>query len=291
MPYYRRLGEVPRKRHTVLRGDDGSIRGEELMGHAGFSQESSLLYHRGSPSALVRIDALDDAGLELTPNVPVTPVHLRAREVEIGDDLVGSRHVLAGNDDVTIGDMTGTDVSVADVDLGAFTGGGDAAQDTVTVTGTDRPDNVNVNRVEVQAVVTGLRAQTRIANSELLNDTLRINTQGGDDRVTVDPDAELCLSEAQQFHTCERIESEIELEVHRNIQRTDVRLCLPQELGHHGTRSFLEPRVFRRSLPSDRSILSLRLLPLNFKTLKLARDCSRKRLMPNRKGQNAVIGG
>jgi Ca2+-binding RTX toxin-like protein len=101
---------------------------------------------------------------------------------------------LAGNDNVTIGDMTGTDVSVADVDLGAFTGGGDAAQDTVTVVGTDRPDNVKVNRVEDQAVVTGLRAQTRIANSELLNDTLRINTQGGDDRVTVDPNVELLIT-------------------------------------------------------------------------------------------------
>ena len=97
-------------------------------------------------------------------------------------------------DAITIGDMTGTDVSVADVDLGAFTGGGDAGQDTVTVTGTDRPDSVKVNRVEDQAVVTGLRTQTRIANSELLNDTLRINTLGGDDRVTVDPNAELLIT-------------------------------------------------------------------------------------------------
>ena len=73
---------------------------------------------------------------------------------------------LGGNDNVTIGDMTGTDLSVADVDLGAFTGGGDAAQDTVTVNGTDRPDNVKVNRAEDQVVTTGLRTQTRIANSE-----------------------------------------------------------------------------------------------------------------------------
>ncbi len=101
---------------------------------------------------------------------------------------------VGGTDAITIGDMTGTDLSVADVDLGAFTGGGDAAQDTVTVTGTDRPDNVKVNRVEDQVAVVGLRTQTRIANSELLNDTLRINTLGGDDRVTVDPNAELLIT-------------------------------------------------------------------------------------------------
>ena len=96
---------------------------------------------------------------------------------------------LGGNDNVTIGDMTGTDLSVADVDLGAFTGDGDAAQDTVIVNGTDRPDNVKVNRSEDQVVTTGLRTQTRIANSESLNDTLRVNTLAGDDRVTVDPNA------------------------------------------------------------------------------------------------------
>jgi homogentisate 1,2-dioxygenase len=102
MPHYRRMGEVPRKRHTVLRGGDGVIRGEELMGHAGFSQESSLLYHRGSPSALVGIEPIDEPAAALTPNVPVTPVHLHAREVAPGDDLVGARRVLAGNDDVHI---------------------------------------------------------------------------------------------------------------------------------------------------------------------------------------------
>ena len=90
--------------------------------------------------------------------------------------------------------MTGTDLSVADVDLGAFTGGGDAAQDTVVVNGTDRPDNVKVNRSEDQVVTTGLRTQTRIANSESLNDTLRVNTLAGDDRVTVDPNAELLIT-------------------------------------------------------------------------------------------------
>ena len=101
---------------------------------------------------------------------------------------------IGGNDTITIGDMTGTDLSVADVDLGAFTGGGDAAQDTVVVTGTDQPDNVKVNRSEDQVVTTGLRTQTRIANSESLNDTLRVNTLGGDDRVTVDPNAELLIT-------------------------------------------------------------------------------------------------
>ena len=113
---------------------------------------------------------------------------------DLGDVERIALRTIGGADAITIGDMTGTELSVADVDLGAFTGGGDAAQDTVVVTGTDQPDTVKVNRSEDQVVTTGLRTQTRIANSESLNDTLRVNTLGGDDRVTVDPNAELLIT-------------------------------------------------------------------------------------------------
>ena len=48
-----RVGEVPPKRHTQHRAPDGSLYYEELMGEEGFSSDSSLLYHRGVPSAIV----------------------------------------------------------------------------------------------------------------------------------------------------------------------------------------------------------------------------------------------
>ena len=38
------------------------------------------------------------------------------------------------------------------------------------------------------------RAKTRITGSESLNDTLRINTLGGKDDVSVDPNAELLIT-------------------------------------------------------------------------------------------------
>ena len=53
MPYYRSVGEVPRKRHTQFRQPDGSLYAEELMGQEGFSSDSSLLYHRHAPTAIV----------------------------------------------------------------------------------------------------------------------------------------------------------------------------------------------------------------------------------------------
>ena len=52
MAYYRRLGTVPPKRHTQHRDPAGNLYYEELMGEEGFSSDSSLLYHRGVPSAI-----------------------------------------------------------------------------------------------------------------------------------------------------------------------------------------------------------------------------------------------
>src|SRR5687767_10731888 len=51
--YYRQVGEVPPKRHIQFRDDAGALLYEELMGEEGFSSDSSLLYHRGVPSAIV----------------------------------------------------------------------------------------------------------------------------------------------------------------------------------------------------------------------------------------------
>lgn len=102
MPYYRRVGEIPSKRHTKLSRPEGGVYPEELMGIEGFSQESALLYHRHSPSALVAIEAVDDDRPAMTFNSPVTPMHLRALDTERGGDLVAGRRVLVGNQDVTL---------------------------------------------------------------------------------------------------------------------------------------------------------------------------------------------
>ena len=59
MPYYRSVGNIPAKRHTHHLDESGHRYAEELMGQEGFSSNSSLLYHRNSPSALTAIEAVD----------------------------------------------------------------------------------------------------------------------------------------------------------------------------------------------------------------------------------------
>lgn len=106
MTYYRRVGDIPAKRHRVHRGEDGSRRHEELMGAHGFRGPSALLYHRHSPSALTGIRAVDEScERSVRANEPLTPLHLRTPELgdDAAGDLVRHRRVLAANGDVTIG--------------------------------------------------------------------------------------------------------------------------------------------------------------------------------------------
>ena len=77
MAHYRRVGEVPPKRHTQHRDPDGRLYREELMGEEGFSSDSSLLYHRGVPSAIVDSQVWELPDQSLTPNHPLRPRHLR----------------------------------------------------------------------------------------------------------------------------------------------------------------------------------------------------------------------
>ena len=111
MPHYRRVGDVPRKRHTVHAMPDGDGRFlEELMGTEGFRGPSSLLYHRRSPSALARIEDGPVEATCLVANRPLRPHHLRSTSLDAGAtaDPVLGRVVVLGNDSVTISSVHAT---------------------------------------------------------------------------------------------------------------------------------------------------------------------------------------
>ena len=75
MPFYRRVGEVPRKRHARFPRPDGGLYAEELMGEEGFSSSSSLLYHRHSPTAGPRnVNSLPDAKREPCASILAEPI-------------------------------------------------------------------------------------------------------------------------------------------------------------------------------------------------------------------------
>src|SRR4030081_2713160 len=82
MPYYRRVGEIPQKRHTQFRSPDGSLYAEERMGVEGFSSDSALLYHRFLPTAIVNPGVAADHRGQLTATPPLKPRHCAVQYVK-----------------------------------------------------------------------------------------------------------------------------------------------------------------------------------------------------------------
>ena len=112
MAHYRAVGALPRQRHTQLRDEDGHLFREELMGEEGFSSDSSLLYHRGVPSAITDSVVWELGDQSRTPNHPLKPRHLKLHDLETSTCPVEGRRLVLGNNDVRIAYvLTGTDPS------------------------------------------------------------------------------------------------------------------------------------------------------------------------------------
>jgi Ca2+-binding RTX toxin-like protein len=106
--------------------------------------------------------------------------------MDVNDLEVLDLKALGGADEITVNDLSGTDVTKVEGDLAGTLGGGvgDAAADSVIVNGTNGKDVIDVVGAGTSASVLGLAAQVNIANAEGANDSLAINALGGDDDVT-----------------------------------------------------------------------------------------------------------
>ena len=88
-------------------------------------------------------------------------------------------NALGGADTVTVDDLTGTDVTSVNTDLGAS----DGQADHVIVNGTAGDDAITAAGANGAASVTGLSAAIGVTNAEPANDTLTINALAGNDVV------------------------------------------------------------------------------------------------------------
>ncbi len=104
MAHYRHVGHVPPTRHTQHRDAAGALLFEELVGEEGFSSDSSLLYHRGVPSALVDSRVWDLPDHTTRGNHPLRARHLRLPALDFAADAdpVTGRRLVLGNHDVRI---------------------------------------------------------------------------------------------------------------------------------------------------------------------------------------------
>jgi Ca2+-binding RTX toxin-like protein len=84
-----------------------------------------------------------------------------------------------GADNVTVGDLTGTEVTQVAIDLGR----GDGQPDTVTINGTAGDDQIRVVSSGASVVVNGLPAQVTISDAAPGNDTFAMNGGAGNDNI------------------------------------------------------------------------------------------------------------
>ena len=94
-------------------------------------------------------------------------------------------NALGGADQLTVNDVSGTDLTAVNTDLAGTIGGttGDGAQDQVIVNATNGADVIVAGGAAGSASVTGLSATIGIAHAEAAQDTLTVNALGGDDVV------------------------------------------------------------------------------------------------------------
>jgi hypothetical protein len=99
--------------------------------------------------------------------------------VEIVDD-----NAVGGADNVTVKDLTGTDVTQTNIDLAGAFGGttGDGAVDNVVVNGTNGVDNINIQGNGSGADVTGLATAVSVKHADP-TDNLTVHTLAGADNV------------------------------------------------------------------------------------------------------------
>jgi homogentisate 1,2-dioxygenase len=101
VPFYQRLGDVPRKRHIQFR-ENGTLLTEEVMGLEGFTGNESILYHLQSPCRVMKLDGFEP--IERKEWVPDQHAHrhFHTKEIDAAGDEVTGRRLLMWNNDVEI---------------------------------------------------------------------------------------------------------------------------------------------------------------------------------------------
>ena len=100
MPYYTKLGNLPRKRHVQFRRPDGALYSEELFGTEGFVGPTSTLYHIHPPTQVSGWKTLYKTTPEYVEVEVMRMRHTKTQAFTKQGDPVTGRVVLFGNSDV-----------------------------------------------------------------------------------------------------------------------------------------------------------------------------------------------
>lgn len=105
MPFYRRLGQLPRKRHLKFENPgpsylDEGLFYEHVVTTQGFDRVYSILYHRWPPTRVESTETVGQVPLEAIPDQQLRHHHIRSGELARGGDPVTDRVPMMFNQDL-----------------------------------------------------------------------------------------------------------------------------------------------------------------------------------------------
>jgi homogentisate 1,2-dioxygenase len=103
VPYYKNMGKIPRKRHTIFKKEDGSLYREQVMGTKGFSGLQSILYHHNPPAQMVEATLLGKVHHDYENQEALTHRHFKTSKLPRNNDAIAGREYVLGNEDLIIG--------------------------------------------------------------------------------------------------------------------------------------------------------------------------------------------
>jgi len=100
MPFYTRLGLLPKKRHVQFRRPDGCLYSEEVFGTEGFVGPTTTMYHIHPPTQVYGWKPLYSTKTEYVESDIMRMRHVKSAPLKPRGDFVTGRTVLFGNADV-----------------------------------------------------------------------------------------------------------------------------------------------------------------------------------------------
>ena len=170
---------------TGGRGDDTALLG---------AGDDTFVWNPGDGSDTVEgqagIDTMDFRGANIAENINISANGERVlftRDVanitmDLNDVEKIAFKALGGADKVTINDLSGTDVSEVNIDLGGAGGVGDGQLDQVTVNGTQHSDTISVLTFDDTVFINGIHAAVQVLHAESAD---QIIIKGGDGADTI----------------------------------------------------------------------------------------------------------
>lgn len=102
MPFYQKLGKIPKKRHTVNRKANGELLSEQVFGTAGFTGMTSILYHMQPPTTVLRYGKEYSVAPEIAIERNLKMTLLKGMQIKPEDDFLESRKTVLTNATVNI---------------------------------------------------------------------------------------------------------------------------------------------------------------------------------------------